>query len=334
MKNIIIYIIVVLSFFFFVDSVSAASAVDGLQVPSIMKFYNNTGSYSFSELDTVMLDAGVIGNGYVFNSNLTTIGNGYGLSESFCGLGFLAGNYYTVTLYNFDIRGYYLHPWYTIYSSAIGIGNSYYEAMSSVNVNSGNVNSSQNYVDIGTGMLGSVSYTFKAEIDASCFRGSLGTQQTITWEPGDLYFLGYTVISHGSKAPTTTEIQQALQSEFNSINNNINEMQNSINSNIDEMKDKQDQTNQTLDEIKDMDISDEDKELPDDTDFNDYQDAEDDLMDKVSEADMSVIDIAIDEDSSIFVWDTLTDLIQSHTLIFSTIIAILSIGIIKLALGR
>lgn len=331
MKNIIIYIIVVLSFFFFVDSVSAASAVDGLQVPSIMKFYNNTGSYSFSELDTVMLDAGVIGNGYVFNSNLTTIGNGYGLSESFCGLGFLAGNYYTVTLYNFDIRGYYLHPWYTIYSSAIGIGNSYYEAMSSVNVNSGNVNSSQNYIDIGTGMLGSVSYTFKAEIDASCFRGSLGTQQTITWEPGDLYFLGYTVISHGSKAPTTAEISSALQSQFNSINNTIYEIEQNINNTINSMEAS---INGNLDEIKDMDISDEDKELPDDTDFNDYQDAEDDLMDKVSEADMSVIDIAIDEDSSIFVWDTLTELIQSHTLIFSTIIAILSIGIIKLALGR
>ena len=325
------FLVLFIGLFIGVSNVSAASVVDGLQVPSIMKFYNNTGAYSFTEVSTTLLDAGVVGNGYVFNSNLTTTKGGYGLSESFCGLGFLAGNYYTVTLYNFDIRGYYLHPWYTTYSSAIGIGNSYYEAMSSVNVNSGNVNSSQNYVDIGTGMLGSVSYTFKAEIDASCFRGSLGTQQTITWEPGDLYFLGYTVISHGSKAPTTTEIQQALQSQFNSVNNTIYEIEQNINNTINSMEAS---INGNLDEIKDMDISDEDKELPDDTDFNDYQDAEDDLMDKVSEADMSVIDIAIDEDSSIFVWDTLTELIQSHTLIFSTIIAILSIGIIKLALGR
>lgn len=92
--------------------------------------------------------------------------------------------------------------------------------------------------------------------------------------------------------------------------------------------------NSALDEIKDMDISDDDKELPDDSAFNDYTEVEDDLMDYVNEADTSILDVAIDVDSSSFVWDTLTSLIQSHTLIFSTIIAILSIGIIKLALGR
>lgn len=98
--------------------------------------------------------------------------------------------------------------------------------------------------------------------------------------------------------------------------------------------DKQVETNNKLDDIKDMDISEEDKELPDDTEFNNYQDAEDDLMEKVEDADMSVLDVAIDVDSSNFVWETLTDFIQSHTLIFGTVIAILSIGIIKLALGR
>ena len=101
-----------------------------------------------------------------------------------------------------------------------------------------------------------------------------------------------------------------------------------------EIIDSQNQTNDKLDEIKDMDISDEDKELPNDDAYQDYTDAEDDLLDKVNEADMDALEIAIDEDSSNFVWDTLTDLITSHTLIFGTVIAILSIGIIKLALGR
>lgn len=94
------------------------------------------------------------------------------------------------------------------------------------------------------------------------------------------------------------------------------------------------ETNDKLDDIIDADISDEDKEMPNDSSFEDYQDAEDDLMNKVNEADMDVLDIAIDTDSSNFVWDTITDILQSHPLIMSTIIAILSIGVIKLALGR
>ena len=162
-------------------------------------------------------------------------------------------------------------------------------------------------------------------------------------------FLGYELTDHGQHVPTVDEIKDGLESSFDdlynnfldatiSINNAIDAMHDHLNGNINastnEILDKQEETNQALGEIKDMDISEEDKELPDDTEFNNYQDAEDDLMDKVNEADMSVLDVAIDVDSSNFVWDTLTDLIQSHTLIFSTIIAILSIGIIKLALGR
>ena len=96
----------------------------------------------------------------------------------------------------------------------------------------------------------------------------------------------------------------------------------------------QNETNDKLDDIIDADISDEDKEMPDDSSYQDYTDAEGDLMDKVSEADLDSLDIAIDTNSSNFVWDTITDILQSHPLIMSTIIAILSIGVIKLALGR
>ena len=96
----------------------------------------------------------------------------------------------------------------------------------------------------------------------------------------------------------------------------------------------QNETNDKLDDIIDADISAEDKEMPDDSSYQDYTDAEGDLMDKVSEADLDSLDIAIDTNSSNFVWDTITDILQSHPLIMSTIIAILSIGVIKLALGR
>lgn len=94
------------------------------------------------------------------------------------------------------------------------------------------------------------------------------------------------------------------------------------------------ETNNKLDDITDMDIPDSSKEDLDDSSYQDYQGAEDDLMDSVGEADLSNVDIAIDTDSSNFIWDTITDIFQSHPLIMSTVIAILSIGIIKLALGR
>lgn len=93
-------------------------------------------------------------------------------------------------------------------------------------------------------------------------------------------------------------------------------------------------TNDKLDNITDMDISEEDKELPDDSSYQDYNEAEGDLIDKINEADMDSLDIAIDTDTSNFIWDTITDLFNSHPMIMSTIIALLSIGIIKLALGR
>ena len=101
-----------------------------------------------------------------------------------------------------------------------------------------------------------------------------------------------------------------------------------------EIINQQQQTNDKLDDITDMDIPDSSKEDLDDSSFQDYSDAESDLMDSVGEADLSNVDIAIDSDSSNFIWDTITDIFQSHPLIMSTVIAILSIGIIKLALGR
>lgn len=94
------------------------------------------------------------------------------------------------------------------------------------------------------------------------------------------------------------------------------------------------ETNDKLDDITNMDIPEESKEDLDDSSYQDYSDAESDLMDSVGQADLSEVDIAIDADSSNFIWDTITDIFESHPLIMSTVIAILSIGIIKLALGR
>lgn len=91
---------------------------------------------------------------------------------------------------------------------------------------------------------------------------------------------------------------------------------------------------ESFDEFKNTDIDDSQKELPDDSSFKEYESVEGELLDKVNQADMDVLDIGIDAESSNFVWDTTTKLIQSHPAVFGMFISILSIGIIKLALGR
>ena len=123
------------------------------------------------------------------------------------------------------------------------------------------------------------------------------------------------------------------QSLINQNSQIINQNNTIINQNNQQLQEQQ-ETNDKLDNITDMDIPDSSKEDLDDSSYQDYQGAESDLMDSVGEADLSSVDIAIDGDSSNFIWDTITEIFQSHPLIMSTVIAILSIGIIKLALGR
>lgn len=98
----------------------------------------------------------------------------------------------------------------------------------------------------------------------------------------------------------------------------------SINDNLNDLKDS----------LTNSDISDNDKHLPSKGSFEDFKEAEKNLTDKVKEADTSVLSIGIDSTSSSWVWDTLTSLIKSNTIIFGMFIAILSIGVIKLGLGR
>lgn len=131
---------------------------------------------------------------------------------------------------------------------------------------------------------------------------------------------------------------QTIIDQNNQLINGFNNLESTIQDSFDNMTDiiggKQDVTNDKLDDITNMDIPDESKEDLDDSSYQDYSDAESDLMDSVGQADLSEVDIAIDADSSNFIWDTITDIFESHPLIMSTVIAILSIGIIKLALGR
>ena len=135
---------------------------------------------------------------------------------------------------------------------------------------------------------------------------------------------------------TISDFDPAMAQEFLQYQQNqtIIDQNNQLINGFGNLQNQQQQTNDKLDDITNMDIPDSSKEDLDDSSYQDYQGAEDDLMDSVGEADLSSVDISIDGDSSSFIWDTITDIFQSHPLIMSTVIAILSIGIIKLALGR
>ena len=135
---------------------------------------------------------------------------------------------------------------------------------------------------------------------------------------------------------TISDFDPAMAQEFLQYQQNqqIIDQNNQLINGFNNLQNEQQETNDKLDDITNMDIPDSSKEDLDDSSYQDYQGAEDDLMDSVGQADLSSVDIAIDSDSSNFIWDTITDIFQSHPLIMSTVIAILSIGIIKLALGR
>ncbi len=135
---------------------------------------------------------------------------------------------------------------------------------------------------------------------------------------------------------TISDFDPSMAQEFLQYQQNqqIIDQNNQLINGFNNLQNEQQETNDKLDNITNMDIPESSKEDLDDSSYQDYQGAEDDLMDSVGEADLSSIDIAIDEDSSNFIWDTITDIFQSNPLIMSTVIALLSIGIIKLALGR
>ena len=94
------------------------------------------------------------------------------------------------------------------------------------------------------------------------------------------------------------------------------------------------QINNNIEDIKNADIGENSKEQPDQTDYNNYQQSEEDLFNKVEKADTSQINIGLDIPTTTWIWDTMTTFLQTHELIFIMFISILSIGIIKLALGR
>lgn len=118
--------------------------------------------------------------------------------------------------------------------------------------------------------------------------------------------------------------------KLNNINQNLTEQKEQFKEQIQN----QEEANQKMDEFLNSDLSEEDKQKPNQDGFDSYQESENELKDKMNQADLGNVSIGIDANSSSWIWNTLESLIRSHTAVFGMFIAILSIGIIKLALGR
>lgn len=93
------------------------------------------------------------------------------------------------------------------------------------------------------------------------------------------------------------------------------------------------QVTSKIDEINNADYNGT-TEQPNTSGYDSYETNEQALLTNMSNMNLNDVSIAIDNNSSGFVWNTMTRLIQSNSLIFSMIISILSIGIIKLMLSR
>lgn len=72
---------------------------------------------------------------------------------------------------------------------------------------------------------------------------------------------------------------------------------------------------------------------PDGSDFENLEDVESTLH-TYTNVNLNSFDVDLDTDTNSWVWNTLTSILNTHTLIFGMVISILSIGLIKLILNR
>lgn len=128
-----------------------------------------------------------------------------------------------------------------------------------------------------------------------------------------------------------TKIEQSTQSIIDAINNGNTVTQNAINNNTQE----QQETNDKINEIQNQDISSNDKQSLDKSSYDNYKQKEDQLLNSTQIDNIeNSVDIAMDLNSSNFIWQAIERFINTNSKIFTYFISILSIGIIKLILAR
>lgn len=142
-------------------------------------------------------------------------------------------------------------------------------------------------------------------------------------------FLNYSILT-GSDINTNKNTQQII----NNDNSNTQDIINNQNANTDRVVNAQNATTNAINDMNNRDLSSSDKTPVDSSEYNSMHNKEEQLFDKMNSADINSLNVAIDTNSSNWVWNTMVAFFGANSLINGFIISILSIGIIKMALGR
>lgn len=197
--------------------------------------YNGTVSSSFYEY---LWNGSTIGN-YVTSDK--------GLGISSCSSSFVENNYYSITAYYVVFANpnlFYVHNSYAIGNNKIGLGPSESTALNNMSIVPTDFYRSIDSVKIpGKTSLGLDAYlmfntiVFKADKNASCVSWAVNKNGGgLTSSNFD--YVGYRISYQGTEPPSNDEVMNLITQESAIIN-----------SNIDAMKEKQDETNNKLDDV-------------------------------------------------------------------------------------
>lgn len=256
MKKFVKYLVLCIPLLSFgLKDVNAASVVDysKLSFTQSAQFANCTSNNNCSLVGTTHSTSSRNNNVidlWGSSSQLTTVANSSGIGLSFyADEGFIKGNVYTVSIL-VDIGN---STSYTTNTKKVGVGTSLSNALSNAtgyiegyDGNNLDVNVYGSVIsDFGFSYL---SYTFKASNTGNFIFLTMNTKANATqyW-----HLYGYSVIDHGSQAPSTDDIKNSLNSSFTDVNNSINNAQNSINNNINNVNQNINEVNNNINSVND-----------------------------------------------------------------------------------
>lgn len=153
---------------------------------------------------------------------------------------------------------------------------------------------------------------------------------------GLIAFYGYTVEYAGSSfasvtnaiANQTSILQSNIASQTTTINNTTiqqnQQTQNTIESS----------TQQQTQDLYGQDLDAADKQGADNSGVNTYNSTESQLNGLMNTTAIDNVSMEFDAESNNWIWDTMSSLMNTNTIVYTMIISILAIGVIKLALAR
>ena len=130
-------------------------------------------------------------------------------------------------------------------------------------------------------------------------------------------------------------VQQQIQNNNTNTQSIINATNNQTTTITNELHDKWLQDQQNFEEMMDKDISNNAKQQPNQDNYDDVHDQEEVVYDNLDDIDINtLIDMNIDINTSNWIWNTITSLLQANARVMAMVISVLSLGLCKFVLGR